>query len=266
MTGKRIPITLTTDFGGADHFIGVLKGVVLGINPEAALVDITHSVPPQDIAYGAYQISNAWRHFPRGTVHIAIVDPGVGTERRAIALSAAGHLFVSPDNGLLTSVLDEPGATAFEITDPRFCLPAPSPTFHGRDIFAPAAAHLSLGTPPERMGARVDSPARLDPSPPRVVGSTIHARVLHVDGFGNVVLDIEGAHLARAGAAAGVRRLRAQIGGHRIEIFVTHYAAAGGALCFLINSDGRLEIALPGGSAAQRLGLARGAPVVVVAG
>jgi S-adenosylmethionine hydrolase len=212
MDPRPAVVSLTTDFGAADHFVGVMKGVVLAINPLAALVDITHGVPPQDVAAGAYQLSNACRHFPAGTVHVAVVDPGVGTDRRAIVLAAGGMLFVAPDNGLLTPFLDEAGARLFEIREPGFLADAPSPTFHGRDVFAPAAAHLSLGVPPERLGPPAVDPVRLPHPAPSIDGTTIHAHVLHVDRFGNVVLDIEWVHLARAGAAAGTRRLRAEAG------------------------------------------------------
>lgn len=263
MPGRSTAITLTTDFGLADPFVGVMKGVILGIAPEATLVDVTHDVPPQAVADAAYHLSNAWRHFPRGTVHLAVVDPGVGTSRRALALYAAGHLFVAPDNGLLTPFLDEADSRAFEITASHYLAASPAPTFHGRDIFAPAAAHLARGTPIENLGGRIADPLRLETETARIEGSSIQARVLHVDRFGNIVLNLDGAHLAQAFAGRPAVQLRARIAGEAVETFVTHYAAADGRLCFLLNSDGRLEIALPGGSAAAKLSLARGARVVI---
>src|SRR5438876_2927084 len=156
MAERPTTLTLTTDFGTADHFIGVMKGIVLGINPWAAIVDITHAVPAQDIAAGAYHLSNAWRHFPRGSVHVAVVDPGVGSNRRAIAVASGGHFFVAPDNGLLTPVLDLAEEPIREIREPAYIRAAPSPTFHGRDVFAPAGAHLSRGLRLERVGPPVD--------------------------------------------------------------------------------------------------------------
>ena len=263
---RSAPITLTTDFGTVDPFVGIMKGVILGIHPGATIVDITHEIPPQDVTAGAYHLSNAWRHFPPATVHVVVVDPGVGSSRRAIAISSGGHRFVGPDNGVFTPVLSEPGWTAHEISSPRAFAAAPCPTFHGRDIFAPAAAHLARGVEIESLGKTIQDPVRLPLAAPRIDLGSILATVIHVDRFGNVVLNVEGTHLAQAMAGAEANTLSARIGAREVAVFVTHYAAAGGAPCLLINSDGRVEIAVPGGSAAARFGLSRGAEVLIEVG
>ena len=281
-------ITLTTDFGLRDPFVGVMKGVILGINPEATIVDVTHEIPPQDIAGAAYHLANAWHHFPGGTVHLVVVDPGVGSKRRAIAVSAEGHYFVAPDNGLLTRVLHEAGAwRACAITESHYMAPQPSRTFHGRDLFAPAAAHLSRGIALENFGPEVMDPVLAPEELPRIEGRAIRARIIHVDRFGNLVLNVDGRILTDAAAAAGALpdaaaqgsagapeaapgpdslaglRIVTEAGGRHIDRFVTHYAEAEGAPCFLLDSNGHLEIAIPGRSASAHLGLARGSEVLL---
>ncbi|HET8575537.1 MAG TPA: SAM-dependent chlorinase/fluorinase, partial [Methylomirabilota bacterium] len=145
-------ITLTTDFGSRDPFVGVMKGVILGICPAARLVDLSHEVSPQDVLEGALMLESSARFFPPGTIHLAVVDPGVGSRRRGLAVSAAGQCFVGPDNGLFTATLEEPGWVAVSLENPAYRLTQVSGTFHGRDIFAPAAAHLACGVALERLG------------------------------------------------------------------------------------------------------------------
>jgi S-adenosylmethionine hydrolase len=240
-----------------------MKGVILGIQPEAGIVDVTHGVPPQDVACAAYHLSNAWHHFPAGTIHVAVVDPGVGSSRRALAIEAGGHTFLAPDNGLLTPALRGAGGwRAVAITVPRYLAPTPSHTFHGRDIFAPAAAHLARGTALGDLGDPVSDPIVLPDDPPFVEGRTVRARVIHVDRFGNAVLNVDRALLGRAAGGREISKLTSELGGRTIDRFVTHYAAGGDVPCFLINSDGRLELALPGGDAAGALGIGLGTPVV----
>src|SRR3569623_993574 len=150
---KRPIITLLTDFGTSDHYVAAMKGVILGICPQAELIDITHDITPYAIAEGAYTLAQAWRCFPRGTTHLAVVDPGVGTERRAILAEEDGHRFVAPDNGLLSFILAaHPAATVRENSESRFFRDSVSSTFHGRDIFAPVSAHLARGIAPEQLG------------------------------------------------------------------------------------------------------------------
>jgi S-adenosylmethionine hydrolase len=292
LTNRRAVISLLTDFGTVDPFVGVMKGVILGVNPDATIVDITHEIPPQDITGAAHHLAGSWPWFPPGTVHVAVVDPGVGSRRRAIAVSAEGHYFVAPDNGILTEVLHAASAwRAVAITERHYLAPRPSGTFHGRDVFAPAAAHLSKGTALDNLGPEIVDPVLAPGEIPRVEGGTIRARVVHVDRFGNLVLNVDRTILAAiagaggpgeagtagrataAGEAAGdgdeesralaALRLAAEAGGRRIDRFVTHYAEAGSDPCFLIDSNGRLEIAIPGRSASAHLGLARGSEILV---
>lgn len=258
MQRRAAVITLTSDFGTADTFVGSMKGIILGINAAAVIVDITHAIPRHDIAAASFHLANAWCHFPLGTIHVAVVDPGVGSDRRALAVSASGQMFVAPDNGLLSPWLQQTDARVHEITDSRYTSPNPSRTFHGRDIFAPTAAHLSRGVAIEEVGAIVSDPVHLNWPRARIAGTTIDAVVLHVDGFGNLILNVGPADLEQLAREAASSRLRTTIGGITVDRFVTHYAAAEGAPCFLVNSDDRLEVALPGGSAADLVGLSRG--------
>src|SRR5262249_20068524 len=170
-------VTLLTDFGLDDAYVGTLKGVVLGINPRARLVDLAHTVPPQDVRRGALLLEAAWRFFPRGTVHLAVVDPGVGTARRPIVVQASGHYFVGPDNGLLGFCFDLPDARGVVLANPRFQRRPVSPTFHGRDVFAPAAAHCSRGTRLAALGPPLRSPVRLPRSTPRRPGARVEGEV-----------------------------------------------------------------------------------------
>ncbi|SRR5581483_4891308 len=267
-------ITLTTDFGLEDNFVGVMKGVIAGLAPAARVIDLTHAVPPQDIAAGAFSLATAYAYFPPGTIHLAIVDPGVGTARRGIAVAAGGYYWVAPDNGLLGyafAALAAAGrlegqwregmwefgadALAVELTEPRFWLPRVSRTFHGRDVFAPVAAQLARGVPLRALGPltrRVQALAL--PSPAPIAGGW-QGIVLHVDRFGNLISNLDAATLA--GRAWSV-----EVGGWRIPALSETYAAIDD-LGALIGSAGYLEIAARNGSAAARLGLAAGAPVVV---
>lgn len=187
-------ITLTTDFGTSDHYVAAIKGVILGICPTATLVDISHNVAPYDIPEGAYLLAQAWRCFPKGTVHLVVVDPGVGSERRAIVAEVAGHRFVAPDNGVLTLVLPAAELTVSrrvkirELTAIQYFRQPVSPTFHGRDIFAPVAARLAAGLAPVRTGPHIEDAIRLPFGSPRQIGpKKWEGAVLHTDRFGNVV-------------------------------------------------------------------------------
>ena len=265
-------ITLLTDFGLADAYVGAMKGVLLGINPSATLVDLTHDVLPQNVLAGAFLLSTAWRYFPEGTIHMAIVDPGVGTERRAFLLEGHGHLFLAPDNGLLTFILPpedvvvplfQPylarlpqGFQAYALTSSRYWRQHVSATFHGRDLFAPVAGHLSLGVPPQEVGEPVNNLVRLSVPVPRWQAGKLMGHVLHVDRFGNVVTTVPEA------ALAGHGQMEVEVRGATIRGLVHAYAEAHG-LAALIGSHGYLEVALPNGSAAQELSLKVGDEVVV---
>lgn len=255
-------IGLLTDFGLSDGYVGVMKAVALTIAPGAQLIDITHQIAPQDVEGGAWALGMAWRAFPMGSVLLCVVDPGVGSVRRAVALEVAGRYFVGPDNGLFTYPLAD-ATTAVRrcvaLDDSRYHLPAPSATFHGRDIFAPCAAHLASGALLEALGTAVDvaTLARL-PIALRAVqrGEALVGRVAHIDHYGNLITNI-GPQLARAALARPLARI--SLGEWAISARATHFAA--GPLdepFFLQDSSGALAIVVRNGSAAQRLGARRG--------
>lgn len=241
-------ITLLTDFGLADGYAGIMHGVILGINPAATVVDLTHEVPPQDVRSGAYVLATSYRYFPSGTIHTVVVDPGVGSERAAIALRGSGQLFVAPDNGVLSYVLAEGYEAAIRLSEPRYWLPHPSHTFHGRDIFAPVAAHLSLGVPLEALGEPIRQPMQFAIPRPLLRSDGVWvAHIIHIDRFGNLVTDLRPTPEARISAA--------EVKGRRIRAVVDTYAAVPpGALGILIGSAGYLEIAVRNGNAQRELG------------
>jgi S-adenosyl-L-methionine hydrolase (adenosine-forming) len=256
----RPVLALLTDFGVRDHYVGVMKGVALSVCPDATLVDITHDIPPQDVRAGALAPAAAYRYFPNGTVFVTVVDPGVGSARRAVAVETATYRFVAPDNGLLTPVIaaTEPWR-AVALETPRYARAEISRTFEGRDRFAPAAAWLARGVPLAELGPGIDQLMRLDARPPSTGTDGIVGEVVRVDRFGNLVTNIDRQALARVGLAA------VAAAGERAEIpLVSTYAdAPGGTLCALVGSDDYLELAVNGGSAAVATGLGVGAAVRV---
>ncbi len=185
-------ITLTTDFGLDDIYVGIMKGVILSINPACTIVDITHAVTPRDIAAGAFALESSCPYFPAGAIHMAIVDPGVGSGRRALVVETERSLFVGPDNGIFSFALSAPGLKAvYALTSTDYFLPDMSATFHGRDIFAPVAAHLSKGVQPEHMGRRIDDPVILPQAVPVMRGAGIlEGCIVHIDRFGNLITNI----------------------------------------------------------------------------
>jgi S-adenosylmethionine hydrolase len=240
-----------------DPYVGIVKGVALGINPAARLVDVTHGIPPQDVRRGALALAACYRFFPRGTVHLAVVDPGVGGPRRPLAVQADGHYFVGPDNGLLEAALARPGAVAVAPTDPAYHRAPVSRTFHARDVFAPVAAHCSRGVSLRRLGPPVPDPVRL--AWPRVQrrGRHVVGEVLFADHFGNLLTSITAADLP---AAPG--QCRVEIGGRVVQRLVETYSdRPSGSLGALIESTGHLEIFVRDSSARDRLRLGPGAPV-----
>lgn len=250
-------VTLLTDFGLDDAYVGAVKGVLLGMNPAARLVDLTHAVPPQDILRGALALEAAYRFFPRGTVHLAVVDPGVGGARRPLAVLADGHYFVGPDNGLFGFLFDRPGATAVALTNPAYHRPAVSRTFHARDVFAPVAAHCSLGVALDRFGPPVRNPVRLPWPRVRRAGERVAGQVLLADRFGNLLTNVTEADLPARRAACAL-----EVGGARIAGLVGAYSERPtGALGALVDSSGRVEVFVREGSALERLGVGPGAPV-----
>ena len=253
-------ITLTTDFGTRDYYAGAVKGVILSINPATRLVDLTHHLPPQDVLAGAFVLRHAAREFPAGTIHLAVVDPGVGSQRRALALRSGGHLWVGPDNGLFSFALDAPDCEVHEITHPELAGSRRSSTFHGRDLFAPAAARLSLGFPLAECGDLVNDPVRLAAARPQRRADRIVGQVIHVDHFGNLVTNITAGDLA---AWRDGLRLRLNTGHLLTRLCRTYADVEPGDLLALVGSADLLEISVNGGSAARTLGLDRCAPVTV---
>ncbi len=257
----RPVIALLTDFGLRDHYVGVMKGVVLGICPEASLVDISHDVAPQDILAAALELDASYRFFPAGTIFLVVVDPGVGSSRRAIAVAAGGYRFVGPDNGVLSVALQRLSDThAVELTNPRYALSAVSRTFEGRDRFAPAAAWLASGVELAQLGVPARNLIRLDVPAAQREPQGAHGTVVRVDRFGNLITNIDAALVAELGAVtvevAGRTLAQARV--------VATYAEAGSEeLCALVGSSGHLEIAVNGGNAAAVLGAGRGTAVVL---
>jgi len=254
---KRPVITLLTDFGLADHYVGAMKGTILSICPDAQLVDISHEIAPYAIAEAAYTLSQAWTCFPPGTVHLAVVDPGVGTARRPILVEAAGHHFVAPDNGVLTMVYDAvPDHEALEITASRFFGRPVSRTFHGRDIFAPVAAHLANGLAPDEFGNRVGDPLRPGFSKPTSTGpKTWAATILKVDRFGNLITNLHSESWQRLAAEPFEMR----VGTCLVTRMASNYGEMEPGDPFVImGSGGFLEVSLNQGSAANATGVRSG--------
>jgi S-adenosylmethionine hydrolase len=242
-------ITLTTDLGLTDAYVAAMKGVILGINPEARLVDICHTIKQQNIAQAAFVLSQAYPFFPKKTIHVVVVDPGVGTERRAIILRTKEADFVAPDNGVLSYVTRQSSDwEAIAITEPRFWRHEVSSTFHGRDIFAPVAARLSLGMPLADFGEAITSVTTLPISQPhQAADGSLVGHIIHIDGFGNLITDIKSGDLPK-----GKRALTIEVGGQLIS-GLSHTYAEGSGLLALIGSDGYLEIAVKEGSASALL-------------
>lgn len=254
-------VTLTTDFGLRDPFVGIMKGVILSICPSARLVDLTHDLSPQDVLGGALALESAAPFFPPGTVHLAVVDPGVGSARRAIAIRAGGRYLVGPDNGLLTLTLGAPGWTAVSLTASEYRMAEVSRTFHGRDVFAPAAAYLAAGVPLERLGPPVADPIRLALPDCHLAGGWLVGEVLDVDRFGNLITSIPAARLE---ALPGQGAATVEVAGRPAGSVVGSYAdGSSEAPAAIVGSTGRLEIFVKAGSARHLLRAERGAPVRV---
>jgi S-adenosyl-L-methionine hydrolase (adenosine-forming) len=258
----RPVIALLTDFGLQDHYAGTLKGVLLGICPDLTLVDITHDVPVHDVLTGALELAASFRYFPAGTIFLVVVDPGVGSARRGLAAEAGEYRFVAPDNGVLTEVFRElPPRRVVELTERRYARPTISRTFEGRDRFAPAAAWLAKGIQLPALGRALPDYQRLDIPTAAVTVDAIRGTVLRIDRFGNLVTNID-----RRAFDAFVRGdgVRIEAGGVPVTRLVATYADIPGAdVCALFGSSDHLELAANVSSAAERLGLRRGAAVTV---
>ncbi len=256
-------ITLTTDFGTSDGFVGTMKGVILSINPQATIVDITHDIQPQNIEQAAFVLAASYKYFPPNAIHLLVVDPGVGSARRPIAIKVDETIFIAPDNGILSlAIRDLPLAIrAVHLKDPKFWLPLVSNTFHGRDLFAPCAAHLSLGVPLKAMGEPITDwvrLARVEPS--RRGDGAIVGRIVHIDRFGNVVTNIAEDFFE----GMNRDRLLIELAGKKIVgLRRTYSDGASGELIALVSSGWQLEIAQREGNAARTLGVKIGDEVVV---
>jgi hypothetical protein len=289
------PIVLTTDFGPASAYVGMMKGVILGINPSATVVDLTHQIQPQDVTQAAFVLGTSHRFFPHQSIHAVVVDPGVGTDRRALLLVTPTARFLAPDNGVLSSIVQQswqqanqksplaplfqrgvggispqggsnrvpvpPGCAVYQLTNPQYWLQPVSRTFHGRDIFAPVAAHLSLGVSPEALGQPVTELVWLPTPEPTRQDDTIQGRVITTDYFGNLITNITDQWLA------GADVVQVEIKGRRITGLsrTFHDAESKGAypLLALVGSHGYIEVALRDGNAAAALEAGPGEPVYV---
>jgi len=264
----RIPIiTLLTDYGTKDHFVAAMKAVILSITPQVQIVDISHDIPPQDILEAGFVLRSCFSFFPSRTIHIVVVDPTVGSERKPIIVATDDHYFIAPDNGVLSLVYDvEPVSSVVEITAEHLMLPEISTTFHGRDIFAPAAAWLARGTDILNFGDAITEYVHLTLPKPKLVGeSLLKGSVLHVDRFGNLITNISRQDFEAAREKVPGSTLKVVIGKQEIAGLKNYYSeGAKGEIVALFGSTNLLEIAQNQGSASRALGLTRGAEVGVL--
>ncbi|MFZ2089511.1 MAG: SAM-dependent chlorinase/fluorinase [Desulfobaccales bacterium] len=258
----RAIITLLSDFGNLDPYAATMKGVILSLNPEVTLVDLTHDVPPQDIVTGAFLLAETAPYFPPGTIHLAVVDPGVGTNRRAMAARAREQFWVGPDNGLFHLVFQEAeDLDLVSLEDSRFFRESLSHTFHGRDIFAPVAAHLSLGTPLHTFGPPLADPATLPWPEPSFAPEAVRGEIIYIDGFGNLVSNIRIVELM---TWLGEKQPVVILSSLTLRGLARTYGDAGaGEFLALVGSHGYLEIACAQGNAARRLSADKGRPLAV---
>ncbi|HHT9120679.1 MAG TPA: SAM hydrolase/SAM-dependent halogenase family protein [Candidatus Hypogeohydataceae bacterium YC41] len=260
--GRAKVIALLTDFGLEDPYVGQMKAVIVGINPQVQVIDISHYIPPQDIQEGAFVLYSAYRYFPEGTVFVAVVDPGVGTRRRIICVRTNQHTFLAPDNGLLSFITArEKVHLAVEVTNSRYFLPQVSSTFHGRDIFAPVAAHLSKGLNPTKLGGQIDD-LHTFPTPGQIIKEKglLEAEIIHIDRFGNLITTVEHTWAE----VLYSRLISISIKDREItRISRIYQEGQAGELLALFGSSGHLEISVNMGNAREVLGCTRGDKVIV---
>ena len=261
-TMAAAPITLTTDFAAGSPYVAAMKGVILSINPTAGIIDIPHGIAPQQIRHAALALESVVPYFPQGTIHVAVIDPGVGTDRRIVYAEIAGQHFVAPDNGLLSRLADRwPPSKMIEVRERVYWRPHVSSTFHGRDIMAPVAAHLSLGLPPEKLGPACAGLVRIDWPEARRVGNRIEGEVVAVDSFGNLVTNITREMLASVPRDESVSITCEE---HETNgIYSTYADQPPLTLIALIGSNDQLELAIVNDNAQAMLGVREGAKVVV---
>lgn len=249
-------ITFTTDFGFNDWFVGTMKGVILRTAPNASIVDLTHGIAPGDIRAGAFALAAAYHYFPAGTIHVAVVDPGVGSERAGAVIETENYFFVEPDNGVFSFALrGERLRSIHRLENPKFQLTEVSRTFHGRDVFAPAAAHLSRGVPAGQFGPRVHDLVQLDWPEPAATRSGLRGEVVHLDHFGNAITNLPASRVLASGAT------KVTVGGKTVPLRECYADVPRGKPVAVIGSSGLLEIAINGGNAAKALKLKCGSKV-----
>lgn len=256
-------ITLLTDFGLEDEYVALVKGVILTIHPSATLIDVTHEIPLGDVRRAGWLLRWSWSYFPKGTVHLVVVDPGVGSNRRILCFEHEGHLFLAPDNGIFTPLLsDVPQPTLYAVTQRRYALKKISHTFHGRDIFAPAAAYLSKGLAPQRLGPRVDTYKRFElPQPLPTRKGSLVGEIITFDGYGSAITNLGSERLASL-ARRGPLTIRVK--GRKLRGIQRSYASVPkGSPCAVIGSRGLLEISIHMGCASSSWHLQVGDPVEV---
>lgn len=284
-------ITLLTDFGTQDAYVGIMKGVIAGINPSAMVIDICHSIPPQDIFSGAYLLSTSYKYFPKKTIHVAVVDPGVGSRRDIVCVETKDYLFLVPDNGLLSFIVqEERPKSIIRVTNSKFFLSSPSNTFHGRDIFAPVAAHLSLGVKPQQLGIRINQLGQLDVlKPVHKKTGQVEGQIIYIDRFGNLISNITKEYLVK-GVGGQKSEVRMQKSEDRInqrkttleELFSlcntietvigkkkimglskTYTDVQAGDLLVLIGSAGFLEVSINQGNAQRYFKVDKGSKIII---
>jgi S-adenosyl-L-methionine hydrolase (adenosine-forming) len=256
-------ITLTTDFGLSDPYVGIMKGVILGIAPHATIVDVTHGVPPQDVMAGALALEAAFSYFAKGTVHVVVVDPGVGSDRAAVAVETEAYFFVGPDNGIIPTAIAgrQTIRKSVHLTNENYHIQPVSKTFHGRDMFAPAAAYLASSVPIHELGESLPSLAQILLPEPSQHGDRLEVHVVHVDHFGNLITDVREEYLV---AFAAGRAVIVEVGEQRIDGLRETFADVGeGDFLAYVGSGGRLEIGMRNGNAAEALEVGRGAVLSV---
>ena len=258
-------VTLLTDFGARDHFVASMKGVILGINNQARIMDISHNVEPYSIEEAAFLLNSCYHYFPDGTVHVVVVDPGVGSSRRGLLVTTSRFFFVAPDNGVLTYIFEnELSVEVRQIENRQFRLDSEGATFEGRDLFAPSAAWLTRGQTPGAYGRLVADYEKLDIQKPEVRDGALHGRVAYVDRFGNVITDVTSADIQTLQSLTKRKDISFEIGGVTIDTLKTHYEqGSADKPDALINSNGYLEVFMKEGRAAERLGVKTGTPVEI---
>ncbi|MEE2909180.1 MAG: SAM-dependent chlorinase/fluorinase [Candidatus Poribacteria bacterium] len=254
-------ITLTTDFGLTDTYVGEMKGVIFQINPQAQIIDITHNIPPQDLSSAAFQINNAYQYFPEGSIHIIVIDPSVGSQRRSIVCQTEKAIFVCPDNGICTKIFEQEKLTrTIEITNPNFCLRQISRTFHGRDVFAPVAAHISCGVSLTDLGPEISDITRLSIPQPKITDNEIIGKIIWIDNFGNAITNVS---METLKSTSFDTKCTIQIAGIEIDHLSSFYDESGiGSTLALVNSSGNIEIAVNQGSASSTLNIKVGEKIL----